>query len=255
LTDVERVDASELWEAMRETHIPFALIDPATHLFVDANEEYAALFDCSTSELKGVSVMSLYGPEIGESIEALHGAFMRGALQAVRGQGSFQTPDGKAIELKGWSRRIEGMSDHPLVVTSAVDMASETTLPDDRFWVDQAPHLFGLSEDPSGATTDNASRRADQLEQHMWRIANEVRTAGFMPVLGETFSLASIKEFSELTTRQREIVARLAAGERVKEIAREMYLSPSTVRNHLTAVFRRFGVHSQLELISVLRNM
>jgi DNA-binding NarL/FixJ family response regulator len=89
----------------------------------------------------------------------------------------------------------------------------------------------------------------------MWRIAVEVRAAGLTPAPGEPFPLDPIKEFGEMSTRQREIVARLAAGERVKEIARDMYLSPSTVRNPLTAVFRRFGVHSQLELISVLKDL
>ena len=36
------------------------------------------------------------------------------------------------------------------------------------------------------------------------------------------------------------------------EIARSMYLSQSTVRNHLTAVYRKFGVHSQRELLELL---
>jgi PAS domain S-box-containing protein len=57
---------------------------------------------------------------------------------------------------------------------------------------------------------------------------------------------------SELTARQTEIVARLIAGERVPEIARCMYLSPSTVRNHLVAIYRKFRVHSQAELLATL---
>jgi DNA-binding CsgD family transcriptional regulator len=32
-----------------------------------------------------------------------------------------------------------------------------------------------------------------------------------------------------------------------------MFLSPSTVRNHLSSVFRKLGVGSQQELISLLR--
>jgi DNA-binding CsgD family transcriptional regulator len=253
--DVERPTASDVWEAMRRTDSPFALIDPTTHLFVDANNPYAALFEMDASEIKGVSVISLYEPEVGTTIESLHGAFARGTLQTIRGQATLRRSDGKPIELNGWTRRIEGISDRPLLVTSAVDSKGDTSLPDDGYWVAQAPHAFGHPNDWSEPSQDSAARRADQLEKHMWRIAVEVRAAGLTPALGETFPLDPIKEFGEMSTRQREIVARLAAGERVKEIARDMYLSPSTVRNHLTAVFRRFGVHSQLELISVLKDL
>jgi DNA-binding CsgD family transcriptional regulator len=253
--DVKRPTASEVWDAMRTTDSPFALIDPTTHLFTDANEQYAALFERSASEIKGVSVPSLYAPEIRESIESINGAFARGTLQSVRGQISVRRSNGEMVELMGWSRRIDGISEHPLVVTAAVETKSDSTLPDDRGWVAQAPHVFGLSDDSSGSAQDNAARRADQLEQHMWRIAQEVRAAGLIPAAGETLPRGQIKEFSEMTSRQREIVTRLLAGERVGEIAREMYLSPSTVRNHLTAVFRRFGVHSQLELISVVKDL
>lgn len=60
-------------------------------------------------------------------------------------------------------------------------------------------------------------------------------------------------EASSNSRAGKEIVVKLVAGKRVPEIAREMYLSPSTIRNHLTAVFRRFGVHSQVELITLLK--
>jgi DNA-binding CsgD family transcriptional regulator len=33
-----------------------------------------------------------------------------------------------------------------------------------------------------------------------------------------------------------------------------MYLSKSTVRNHLSVVYGKFGVHSQAELLAKLRN-
>ena len=247
--------ADEVWKAMRGSDAPFALIDPTTHLFVDANDAYAGLFGLDASQIKGVSITSLYEPEFGKTIESMNGAFARRTLQIVRGQASLRRSDGATIELNGWSRRIEGISERPLVVTAAVDTRSDASLPDDGYWVAQAPHVFGFPDDWSKRSQDNAARRADQLEKHLWRIAVEVRAAGLTPARGETLRLDPIKELGEMTTRQREIVARLAAGERVKEIARDMYLSPSTVRNHLTAVFRRFGVHSQLELISVLKDL
>ncbi|HTW10464.1 MAG TPA: LuxR C-terminal-related transcriptional regulator [Acidimicrobiales bacterium] len=55
-----------------------------------------------------------------------------------------------------------------------------------------------------------------------------------------------------LSARQAEIVARLIAGERVPDIARTMFLSASTIRNHLTAIYRKFAVHSQSELLAAL---
>jgi diguanylate cyclase (GGDEF)-like protein len=56
-----------------------------------------------------------------------------------------------------------------------------------------------------------------------------------------------------LTSRQVEILRRLLVGERVPAIARELFLSQSTVRNHLSAIYLRIGVHSQEELLSVMR--
>jgi PAS domain S-box-containing protein len=58
--------------------------------------------------------------------------------------------------------------------------------------------------------------------------------------------------YGGLSSRQWEIVTRLIRGERVVEIARALHLSPSTVRNHLTAVYRKFAVHSQAELLAEL---
>ena len=57
----------------------------------------------------------------------------------------------------------------------------------------------------------------------------------------------------ELSPRQAEILDRLAAGERVPAIAKSLFISTSTVRNHLSAIFRLYGVHSQQELIALLR--
>jgi len=52
-----------------------------------------------------------------------------------------------------------------------------------------------------------------------------------------------------LTTRERELVTFVEKGLSNKEIARSLCISESTVRNHLTQVFRKMGVSSRLELI------
>jgi DNA-binding CsgD family transcriptional regulator len=55
-----------------------------------------------------------------------------------------------------------------------------------------------------------------------------------------------------LPLRQREIVAALVQGYRASEIATSMFVSESTVRSHLSAIFKAFGVRSQKELHSLL---
>jgi DNA-binding NarL/FixJ family response regulator len=54
---------------------------------------------------------------------------------------------------------------------------------------------------------------------------------------------------AQLTSRERDVLARLLEGERVPAIAAGLFVSQSTVRNHLSAIFRKFGVHSQTELM------
>jgi PAS domain-containing protein/DNA-binding CsgD family transcriptional regulator len=103
-----------------------------------------------------------------------------------------------------------------------------------------------LSGHDTCSSTGNA--RAIQLERHLRRIAIELERAGVIADYQPSPALF------DLSTRQQEIAARLLRGERVPRIAKAMYLSQSTVRNHLAAMFRRFAVHSQEELLTHLRD-
>jgi len=97
------------------------------------------------------------------------------------------------------------------------------------------------------------SRRMSSLERRLRRIAVEVEDAGRMGEQVEHDYLGSLFAQRNLSTRQVEIVTRLLRGERVSGIAESMFLSHSTVRNHLVVVFRKFEVGSQQELITFLR--
>ena len=98
------------------------------------------------------------------------------------------------------------------------------------------------------------SQRVRDLEASLRRIASEVQGAGVMTESEAAVDVLRVPGVSQLPERQREIVVRLARGERVGTIASELYLSANTVRNHLSAVFRKFGVHSQQELLVLLRD-
>jgi DNA-binding CsgD family transcriptional regulator len=56
-----------------------------------------------------------------------------------------------------------------------------------------------------------------------------------------------------LTRRQREILGLLVEGVRAKQIAARLTLSETTVRNHIRAVLRELGAHSQLEAVARAR--
>jgi DNA-binding CsgD family transcriptional regulator len=56
-----------------------------------------------------------------------------------------------------------------------------------------------------------------------------------------------------LSRREFEVVRLLLHGDRVPVIARQLFVSQSTVRNHLSSVFRKLRVRSQQELIVLLR--
>jgi DNA-binding CsgD family transcriptional regulator len=58
---------------------------------------------------------------------------------------------------------------------------------------------------------------------------------------------------NKLTTRELEIVTSLLEGNRPPGIARNLFLTQSTVRNHLASVFAKIGVNSQQELIDLFR--
>lgn len=62
-----------------------------------------------------------------------------------------------------------------------------------------------------------------------------------------------VKGLERLTNRELHIVGRLVDGDRVPAIAASLFLSQSTVRNHLSSVFAKLGVSTQQELIHLLR--
>ena len=96
-----------------------------------------------------------------------------------------------------------------------------------------------------------ATPRELEFEAHLRRIAIEIEASGILARSGSVpeVALARLSETSMLTARQQEVLRRLVAGQRVRTIAGELFVSESTVRNHLSAVFEHFGVHSQAELL------
>jgi DNA-binding NarL/FixJ family response regulator len=56
-----------------------------------------------------------------------------------------------------------------------------------------------------------------------------------------------------LSPREQEVLAHLVEGKRISQIAKTLFVSQHTVRNHVKAMFRKLNVHSQAELLSKCR--
>jgi DNA-binding CsgD family transcriptional regulator len=59
-------------------------------------------------------------------------------------------------------------------------------------------------------------------------------------------------DLGQLSERERDVVLAMCRGLRLSEIARVLGISHHTARNHLKRVFKKLGVHSQVELLVIL---
>jgi len=114
--------------------------------------------------------------------------------------------------------------------------------------------VFMLIPDVPEIPTDEAADRAAQLEQHLRRIADVIQASEILPHLDRSPELFGSEQLDSMSSRQWEVLSRLVRGERVPTIAAALFVSQSTVRNYLSAIFKRFGVHSQAQLLALLAN-
>lgn len=61
-------------------------------------------------------------------------------------------------------------------------------------------------------------------------------------------------QLDSLTEREREVFELAAQGLRKEEIGKRLFISPATARTHLQRVYRKLGVHTQAELMSLAVN-
>lgn len=136
-----------------------------------------------------------------------------------------------------------------------VDVADERAFAPYRDVLANIANAIALTFDARRSQSDTRAQaeRITSLERRLWRIAREFEgteaLAGSLP-LSDPYLVPGVSEFSP---RQWEVLTRLLRGERVPRIAEEIFLSQSTVRNHLADMFKKTGVHSQEELLDLFR--
>lgn len=204
--------------------------DPATLGTVDANWQIDRI-SADVEELLGYKAAHL----VGQSLSTL-----------------VQPADWPVVLIAvGHSLREEGAT-RTRVRLRAVDGGSRwcTALVTPLAGADETGFAFSFT---SADEKPNPGERARELETHMRRIAREVAASGVLTALTLIPTASALPAMTGLSTREVEIATRLLSGERVPMIAKDMFISQSTVRNHLTSMYRKLGVRSQQELIKLLR--
>lgn len=74
------------------------------------------------------------------------------------------------------------------------------------------------------------------------------------PITSVPWAGAQNPDETALTRREREVLNLILDGWRVQSIAATLFVSEHTVRNHLKAIFRKLGAHSQKDLIEMVRS-
>ena len=107
----------------------------------------------------------------------------------------------------------------------------------------------------------HTARRVDETPQSglaggLQRIARELHTISlFAGSAGVGEIPADHPDLALLSPREREILSELVSGARVPAIAKKLFISPHTVRNHLKSMYRKLDVSDQASLIERIRSI
>ena len=115
------------------------------------------------------------------------------------------------------------------------------------------PHIriVGVVLVSRSVTPVEAADRLLELEQGIQQLTGAIDHYRKTGQSAREFSADS--PLSHLSNRERQVLDLLGQGYRPRSIAEELHLSPETVRNHLKAMFKKTGTHSQEELTAMLR--
>jgi len=112
---------------------------------------------------------------------------------------------------------------------------------------------------PSGATVRTGcctlvERGSSDLRiLHLFQPWDEDRASRAQARAVEASSADDPDSTDFLTPREREVLSLLDRGEPTREMAGELGISITTVRNHVQGILRKLGAHSRLEAVSIAR--
>ena len=88
-----------------------------------------------------------------------------------------------------------------------------------------------------------------------WGAADVVRAVRMVALGQEVFAPAPEGRGVALSPREREVVTHISRGATNAEIARELFLSPHTIKEHTSAIYRKLGVRNRAEAVKAAQRL
>lgn len=150
----------------------------------------------------------------------------------------------------------DGMSawqaaDRALAEITAAKRAGKLTSSQDRARLERATTVVRDSLLEAAQAAAEAARRAralaDSLDAALAAIGESAQEASMPLVLAPVTSGQSLA----LSQREREVLRHVAEGHSNKVIAAELYVSPNTVKTHVSSLLRKLDVHTRAQLATI----
>ena len=217
---VRRIRASDIpaWSDLFDLVPVSVIVTDVAGMVVHWNHHAARLFGWAREEALGHSIFEFtVGPEESEIAEAI----MAQVTAGEPWEGEF------AAQRRDRSKVLIRIVDAPLFDADGAVVG-----------------VMGISVDVTSLSGLAQRETLDRL----------TKAVGDIPgIVADANTMSAGLDAELLTPRQRQVTALLLHGLRVPTIARRLGISESTVRNHLSAIFHRLGVHSQRAVVEWFR--
>lgn len=111
-----------------------------------------------------------------------------------------------------------------------------------------------LQHDGGARVQERRTPVRDFVHRHAGRAASHHVGRGATRSVG-TGALVPVPLFGELTERERDVAELAVVGLSYAQIARDLFVAPTTVSYHLSNIYRKCGVRTRHELTELARNM
>lgn len=142
-------------------------------------------------------------------------------------------PDGNGFEVANWAR---GISDEIGIVILTLNDAPELL-------------LAALAARVSGFVL-----KSSPISEVIATLERAMITPLSFTASGLQKALKAKGRLPSLSSRELEVLTILATGKSTKEIARQVYLSESTIKTHLANIYRKLEVNNRLSAVAVARD-